>query len=376
MLHRRHLLVLPALLLATAPAGAQPVFEPISRVALLSGSPLHVALVAGPVEGAITYSAESSDPLLEASVLTGNRSLSVVVAGYGAMVFELFEQRVPRATSRIASLAESGFYDGVTFHRIIDGFVIQGGDPTGTGSGGSDLGPFDDQFNVDLQHNRRGLLSMAKSVDDSNDSQFFITEAATRTLDFQHSIFGLMTRGEAVREAISGVPVDANSRPITPVVMESVRVVQDGGAAVLMLKAAQGVRGTATVTVTATDASGAVAVMSFDVDIAPDTTDSNPFLADIPLLVGKVDTPYSFTLEAIDVEGDPASFLDQETLANNNLQAPVIANPDLVYVVDFATGVVTITPQNGLSGLQTFTVATGVRVSAIDYQVVTIDLQP
>ena len=69
------------------------------------------------------------------------------------MVFQLFEGRAPRATEQIITLANDGFYDGIIFHRVIDEFVIQGGDPTGTGSGGSDLGDFDDQFHVDLQHN-------------------------------------------------------------------------------------------------------------------------------------------------------------------------------------------------------------------------------
>jgi cyclophilin family peptidyl-prolyl cis-trans isomerase len=82
--------------------------------------------------------------------------------------------------------------------------VIQGGDPTGTGSGGSPLGDFDDQFHVDLQHNRTGILSMAKSFDDTNDSQFFITEGAQRHLDFNHSIFGILVEGESVRQSISG----------------------------------------------------------------------------------------------------------------------------------------------------------------------------
>jgi hypothetical protein len=92
--------------------------------------------------------------------------------------------------------------------------------------------------------------------------------------------------------------------------------------------------------------------------------------------VAKVDTPHSFTLQAIDVEGHPARFLDQDTLVGNGLQVPVTAHPDLVYAVGFETGVVTLTPRNGLSGVQAFTVATGVLASAIDYQVVSIRLEP
>jgi hypothetical protein len=119
-----------------------------------------------------------------------------------------------------------------------------------------------------------------------------------------------------------------------------------------------------------------VAVATFEVQIQPDTIDSPPFLADIPPLTGTVDTPLTFSLEAIDVEGQPSFFLDQNTLAANGLSAPVLAPADLVYSVDFDTGVVTLTPRNGLAGTHPFTVATGVSPAAIDYQVVTVTLEP
>ncbi len=107
------------------------------------------------------------------------------VEGFGKMVFELFEDEAPRVVEQIMTLAEDGFYDGLKFHRILNGFVIQGGDPNGDGTGGSDLPDFDDQFDVDLQHNRTGILSMAKTTDDTNNSQFFITEDPSRHLGFQ-----------------------------------------------------------------------------------------------------------------------------------------------------------------------------------------------
>ena len=164
-----------------------PTLAAIDHVDLLSGSPLHI-----PLDGfdgdVLTFTAESSDPNVTTFIPDGNRSMRIAVEHFGTMTFELFEDRVDRVTDHIIELAESGFYDNVIFHRVIDGFMIQGGDPTGTGTGGSELGEFDDQFHVDLQHTRSGLLSMAKSADDTNDSQFFITEAETRWLDFNHSI--------------------------------------------------------------------------------------------------------------------------------------------------------------------------------------------
>ena len=208
--------------------------------AVLAGSPLHIPLNGfDPTGGRLTFSVESSDPLITAEVLSGNRSLRMQVDDYGAMTFELFESRTPRATSQMIELAESGFFDETIFHRVINNFVIQGGDPTGTGSGGSTLGDFDDQFHVDLQHNRTGLLSMAKTTDDTNDSQFFITEGSTRHLDFNHSIFGLLTEGEGVRAAISDVAVEGDNRPVTPVVLHEVEIFDDLENGVLMLSAAE-----------------------------------------------------------------------------------------------------------------------------------------
>ena len=188
------------LVLLPAFAVAQPTLPSIGEVQLLGGSPLFLTLDAEG-EGPLTFSVQTSDALVTATVLADNRSLRMQVAGFGEMVFELFDFAARRVTDRIVQLADSGFYDGVIFHRVIDNFVIQGGDPTGTGSEGSPLGDFDDQFHVDLQHNRTGILSMAKSFDDTNDSQFFITSGATRWLDQRYTAFGFLTSGEAVRNS-------------------------------------------------------------------------------------------------------------------------------------------------------------------------------
>ncbi len=359
-------------------AAAQvPTLEPIGDVTLLSGSPLHIPLDGFESGGqALTFTATSNSELVSTFITKGNRSMRITAAGFGDIVFELFENRAPRVTRRIIRLAESGFYNGVIFHRVIDNFVIQGGDPTGTGAGGSTLGPFDDQFRVDLQHNRTGLLSMAKTDDDTNDSQFFVTEGPSRHLDFNHSIFGLLVEGEDVRDAISSVPVGTGDRPITDVVMESVRIFKDNQNAVLMLSAPEGTSGQATVTVTATSLDGAQMSRTFLVTVSPDTVDSHPFLADIPPVTTKVDTPVTFQLRAIDVEGDAAFFLDEAGLDSNGLPVPARAHADLDYTVDFDTGSVTVTPRNGLQGVHSITVATARFVTSVDYQVVPITIEP
>ena len=292
------------------------------------------------------------------------------------MIFELFEARVPRATSRIIGLTESGIYNGVIFHRVIDRFMIQGGDPDGDGIGNPELGRWDDQFHVDLQHNRRGVLSMAKSGDDTNDSQFFVTELATRHLDFEHTIFGQLVVGEDVRQAISAVPTDSTDRPLTPVVMERVEVFEDTQNGLLLLKAPEGTSGTAEITVTATDAAGLSAQQTFSVNITPDNLNSPPFLADIPVLTTRVNTELTYQLVAIDVEGDAALFLDEATMDFNGLPVPARAPADLVYVVDSETGVLRVTPQNGLAGTFRLSVATAVSVFFVDFQAVTIQIDP
>jgi cyclophilin family peptidyl-prolyl cis-trans isomerase len=358
-------------------ASAAPEIAPIPETNLLGGSPLHLPLVVTGGNGPTTFTVTSSDDaLVMGSIPAGNRSLRVQVRDFGEMVFELFDARVPRATNRIVQLADAGFYDGVIFHRVIDDFVIQGGDPTGTGAGGSELGSFSDQFHVDLQHNRTGLLSMAKSSDDTNDSQFFITEGSQRHLDFNHSIFGLLVTGEDVRERISQVSTGSSDRPEVDVVMESVRSFIDESNGVLMLKAPEGATGAADVTVVAMDGTGVESRRTFRVNVTPDTVNSPPFLADIPDIVTTVDTQVTYQLEARDVEGDAAHFLDQTGLSINGLPVPLVAHQDLQYRVDFDTGLLVITPTNGLSGRHNAVVATAISVDAVDYQIITIVVEP
>jgi cyclophilin family peptidyl-prolyl cis-trans isomerase len=359
-------------------AASQPTLAPIGEQLVYGGSPLHVPLDGSAGEGEeLSFTAESSDAaLLAATLVEGRRSLRMSVEGFGTMVFHLFDARVPRATGHVAELANGGFYDGVVFHRVIDTFVIQGGDPTGTGSGDSGLGTFDDQFHVDLQHNRTGLLSMAKAGDDTNDSQFFITEGSQRHLDFNHSIFGLLVEGEDVRDRISAVAVDSNDRPVEDVRMTEVRTFEDGQNAVLMLKAPEGAAGAVDVTIVARNERGQEARRTFRVNVLPDSVNSAPFLADIPEIVTKVDTPVTYQLEAIDVEGDPAKFLDQNGLSLNGFSVPVVAPQDLAYQVDFDSGLLTVTPRSGLTGRYQISVGTAASLDAVDTQVVTVVIEP
>lgn len=142
---------------------------------------------------------------------------------HGSFEVELFEERAPTTTENFVKLAEDGFYDGVIFHRVIEGFMIQGGDPTGTGTGGPGYS-IDDEFGPGLTHDQEGILSMANAGPDTGGSQFFVTLAATPWLDGKHAIFGRVTDGMDVVRAIGSVETGAGDRPREDVVMESVQV--------------------------------------------------------------------------------------------------------------------------------------------------------
>ena len=141
----------------------------------------------------------------------------------GTIRAELFEERAPETTANFIELAEDGFYDGVVFHRIIEDFMIQGGDPTGTGRGGPGY-TIDDEFHPELRHDEAGILSMANAGPNTGGSQFFITLAATPWLDDKHAVFGKVVEGMDVVEEIGSVETDAQDRPVDEVRMEKVTV--------------------------------------------------------------------------------------------------------------------------------------------------------
>jgi len=119
----------------------------------------------------------------------------------GDIVIELYADRAPRTVENFINLARSGFYDGTTFHRVIPGFMAQGGDPTGTGTGGPGY-QFGDEFHPTLRHSGAGILSMANAGPGTNGSQFFITLGPTPHLDNKHSVFGQVTEGMEVVRSI------------------------------------------------------------------------------------------------------------------------------------------------------------------------------
>lgn len=158
----------------------------------------------------------------------------------GPFTVRLFDEDAPKTVANFVGLAEGTrefvdpatrqkvtrpFYDGLIFHRVIDGFMIQGGCPIGQGTGGPGY-TFEDEFSPKLKHRGAGTLSMANAGPNTNGSQFFITLAATPWLDNRHTVFGEVTGGLDVVKKI-GITPTRNDRPVTPVMIESVRIARE-----------------------------------------------------------------------------------------------------------------------------------------------------
>ena len=154
---------------------------------------------------------------------------TIVVKDFGTIKAELYPDKAPNTVNNFISLSNSGFYDGLIFHRVIKGFMNQGGDPDGIGTGGpgySIKGEFSNNgyTNNDLKHTA-GVLSMARSGDpDSAGSQFFIMADTAKHLDGEYAAFGKVTEGMDVVEAINSVETDRNDKPLNDVVIESITV--------------------------------------------------------------------------------------------------------------------------------------------------------
>jgi cyclophilin family peptidyl-prolyl cis-trans isomerase len=179
-----------------------------------------VAILSITVQTACSQKKEESMPK------EGN-DVAVMETSMGTIEIELYSKETPKTVKNFIGLAEKGKYDGVIFHRVIDGFMIQGGDPTGTGRGGESIygGTFEDEFVKGLTHSGPGILSMANRGPNTNTSQFFITLAATPWLDQKHTVFGKVIGGMDVVEAIGKVKVAKPAdKPMTDVVMKKVTI--------------------------------------------------------------------------------------------------------------------------------------------------------
>jgi peptidyl-prolyl cis-trans isomerase A (cyclophilin A) len=186
-----------------------------------------IALLAALLNGASPEAQEKKGPVY-----------ATLKTSMGDIVIQLYEDRAPKTVANFVDLAtgtkewtdprtkekvKRPLYNGTSFHRVIPGFMIQGGDPLGNGTGGPGY-RFEDEFNPDLKHSKSGILSMANAGPNTNGSQFFIIQKATPWLDGKHSVFGEVVKGQNVVDAIASVPRDFRDRPLKEVILQEVIV--------------------------------------------------------------------------------------------------------------------------------------------------------
>jgi cyclophilin family peptidyl-prolyl cis-trans isomerase len=162
----------------------------------------------------------------ETKKMSDSSTIAVIKTNMGTIEIELFVKETPKTVENFVGLANKGYYKGVIFHRVIDNFMIQGGDPTGTGRGGESFWgkKFNDEIVPELVFDKEGILAMANAGPNTNGSQFFITLAPTKWLNGNHTIFGKVVKGMDVVKAIGKGPKNAQDKPLKNVVMESVTI--------------------------------------------------------------------------------------------------------------------------------------------------------
>ncbi len=350
-----------------------------------TNKPLFVPLTAtNTPAGRVTYSASTDNASVTTEVLTGGRTLQLEVSGTnragaaftGTLTLRLFEDVAPLATGRIIDLVNQGFYDGLTFHRIIDNFVIQGGDPNGNGTGGSTLPTFSDEYNPQFTFASSGVLALANSGDDTNNSQFFITDidqplsGRPQNLNFNHTIFGILTSGFDTFTNIITTNTGSGDAPTRPVTITRATIINDPNNGVARITANSGFTGAANVTIAANDGDGTLSTTTFTATSVVDTINDLPFIGAVGNQTTTTGTPVSFTLRATDLDSDPLTFT-ATTVSNTDAATVSIA-------IDQGTGRVTLTPTAGFTG--TVSLRVGVQETAnssrSDTEVITLTVSP
>lgn len=365
----------------TVPTSTTPYIAEIDPITLNAGEPLFLTLDGyAPTGQPLTYTVTSSSGTIETEVRQQTRSLRLTIKNFGVMEFQLLEDYNNLATEQIISLVQSGFYDGLTFHRIIEDFMIQGGDPTGTGYGDGSVPTFNDQYDNDLLFNRAGTLGMAKSYDDTNSSQFFITSDGNDggSLDFRYTIFGYMTEGDAVRAAIAQIPTNSSDAPSYGVIIEKAEIFYDKENALVKLNTfVPGITGTDTLTITATDVSGNTFSRTVSVSYIPGGSNKVAYLAPVPNMIVNPGSTKTYQLNGIDPNGTAVRYLDKSLLNYYGLSYQSHDSNGLIYSVDNVSGQLTIQAPSTFRGTGQIIVAAYDPTNAysandIDFQIITI----
>ncbi|MFM7317259.1 MAG: peptidylprolyl isomerase, partial [bacterium] len=328
---------------------AAPAMQPLANLNVPGNKSLIVPLSSTTSDmTSVSYSTSASNENVKTTILSGGTFVRMNISGYGDLTFKLFDDLAPETVNKIKSLVSSGFYDGLTFHRIIKNFMIQGGDPKGNGTGGPGYS-FDDEFNANAIFSGSGQLAMANSGKDTNGSQFFVTTGPQRTLDFNYTIFGQLVSGFDVLNKIQNVTTNKTDVPTTPVIIGKASVIQDNTDAVMIVQVPQGTPASE-LTITATASDGESSQQKVVVTNYADPVNDPPFLGKIAAISTPLNQPVTFNVPATDLE-------------NDNLEVSVapMNNADKV-TVSINGAAVTITPKDGFSG--DVNLAVGVRQSA------------
>ena len=186
---------------------------------------LTVLLAAGcaSAPAAKSSTASSTSTVRVVAPVPAKNPRAVIETSKGKIVVELYADKAPKTVANFVKLAKQGFYNGIIFHRVIPGFMVQTGDPTGTGRGGPGYA-FADEFSAELKHSSPGILSMANSGPNTNGSQFFITVAPTPWLDGKHSVFGKVIEGMPVVDQIAAAPHNTMDKPLQDITMTTVTI--------------------------------------------------------------------------------------------------------------------------------------------------------
>jgi cyclophilin family peptidyl-prolyl cis-trans isomerase len=351
MTHRFRVLIGSVGLSSLACVAAPPVFPPRPDATdvvpnIPCGKTLVLPIAVDDPDGdAVSLTVTSSNPRVFARVRSGNYHYKMRVQTAdgappvvpapvppdppvpyeGEMEFQLFRAMSPDTAGLIAGIAQSGYYDNVLFHRVIPGFVIQGGDKAGTGSGPS---PFTirHEFRPELIYSGRGQLAMANSQGGyaqsfpsngnaryrtgsfaaTNGTQFFVTLDDTRHLDFKHSVFGQLIRGYDAMDQVAQVKRNASDKPLADVKMALHSVTASKTDAVLLLSAID-TSDAVTITVTATDTTGVTATKAMTVKSVVDGTNTPPILLPFEPVVARVGAVPNFRVRSFDLEHDAIS---------------------------------------------------------------------
>lgn len=326
----------------------KPLFVPVTNTATVNGS--------------TTYTATSDNANVTVSVLPAGQTLKLDVSGVdkngaafsGTLTFRLFADAAPLAVQRIVDLVGQGFYNGKTFFRTMDNFVIQGGSSNNTAADPGTVPNIQDEFNADYTFNSLGILAFANATDDANGTQFFVTDIdvplANRPqfLNFNHTIFGQLTSGfDTFTKIIQGtVKSGTQDQAQNPATITSASIITDNANGVVRVVANNGFTGTANVTVNGVDGDNVQQSKTFAVNAVADTADDRPFLQNIPDASVTSGSQKTIVLPVVNLDGDSSSLVYRVGVPGNLFGTPA----NVTTSVNNATGELTITAAAGFTG--------------------------